>query len=278
MRKLLIGLAAIVVVVGVGLYFVYSSLDSIAEAAIEQVGSDLTQTAVRVGGVRIDLGGGAARIGNLSVANPDGFTSDHALQVADISVALDLDNLSTDLITIKEVSVDNPQVTYEFGASGSNYDAIREALASAKGGGGGEPAADTPKIVIENLYIRNGTVEMVAPGGVGASAGLQQIHLTGIGRDGGGATAEQVGQVILTALLSGVTGTLDTLDPAQLSRLVNAGLGEAGGLIEDAGTGVGAAVEDVVGDTVGGVAEDVVGGAGEAAEGAGEAIRGLFGE
>ena len=272
MRKLLIGLAAIVVVVGVGLYFVYSSLDSIAEAAIEQVGSDLTQTAVRVGGVRIDLGGGAARIGNLSVANPDGFTADNALQVADISVALDLDNLSTDLITIKEVSVDNPQVTYEFGPSGSNYDAIRKALASAKGdgNGGGEPAADTPKIVIENLYIRNGNVEMVAPGGVGASAGLREIHLTGIGRDGGGATAEQVGQVILTALLSGVTGTLDTLDPAQLSRLVNAGLGEAGGLLEDAGTGVGTAVEDIVGGT----AE----GAGEAAEGAGEAIRGLFGE
>ena len=263
MKKFLTALVILIALVGVGLYVALSSLDSIVAGLIEDTGSDLTKTNVDVGGVKIELTNGSAAITDFSIANPKGFESDNAFSVASASVALDVGNSTPDLVVIKEVAIDNPKIAYEFGPNGSNFDVLKKALDDATGGGATSgDGGNAPKIIIENLYIRNGEVDVIAPGGLDAAANLQDIHLTGIGRKSGGATAAEVGEQVLAELMSKVNLSVGQLDPAKLQEMLGAaGIDSvAGGAISLIGRdGIGTTTDDAISDVEG-------------------AIKGLFGD
>ena len=55
MKKLLIVLGVIIVLIAIAIYTVIGNLDAIAKNAIEHFGSEVTQTAVSVKKVHIDL-------------------------------------------------------------------------------------------------------------------------------------------------------------------------------------------------------------------------------
>ena len=74
MKKLLISLVVLTVIIVVGAYFLIGNLDNIVKAAIEKYGSEVTQTSVDVGGVKIGLSDGLGSISDLKVGNPKGFS------------------------------------------------------------------------------------------------------------------------------------------------------------------------------------------------------------
>ena len=150
------------------------------------------------------------------MGNPSGFQTDSAIALGEISVKLDTNSVTEQTIVVKEIAVTQPEVTYEVGQAGSNIDAIRrnvEAFAAAQGGGVGgtsggseQPASEDSgaerKLVIDDLYIRGGTVNVSASflQGETLSAVLPEIHLTDIGKGTGGATPQQVVELIVAAL------------------------------------------------------------------------------
>lgn len=209
-RSLGIGvLVLLVILVGTAIYVV-TSLDSLVASAIEQLGSQATETPVSVSAVDIDLKSGQASISELSVGNPAGFTAPHAFTLGGVSARIDLNSITQDPIVIEEIRVQSPRVVYEINKAGkSNIAALQDKL--ARSGGPGESTAQTdsgagPRLVIGRVVIDSGQIDarVAALPDKDLSAELPRIELTNIGEDQGGATAGQVAEQVTSALLAQV--------------------------------------------------------------------------
>ena len=283
-KKIGIALLVLIVLIGGGIYYVFSNLDELIKTAVEEAGTRATGVDVTLGRVNVDLTGGTGALGDLNVANPPGFKTDYVFNLGDVSVSLDLDSLQSNPIVIKEVVVAAPKVIYELGDGGSNVDVIQKNVEAftnqisggsggASGSGGGQDAAggDEIKVVINNLYIRDAEVSVSAGflGGEKLGTGLPEIHLTDIGKDSGGASPGEVAGQVIDELTKGIQGAVAGLNLEDLEKA-------AGQAVEEATK----AVEGVAGEAAKAV-EGVGGEAGNAAggvlEGATEGVKNLFG-
>ena len=250
-KLLLIGgglIVAVIVVLGGVAYYVWSNLDSIVKTAIEDVGSRATQTQVKLDGVKIQISttSGSGKLSGLTIANPKEFKTPSAFKLGEISLALDPGTVMSSTIVVKEVVIASPQVTYELANSGgSKVDAIRRNIDSfvkqyGGTGGGSQPAAKSDpasekKLIIENLYVRGGKVEVSATalGGKTVPANLPDIHLKDLGKSKGGATPAEIADQIIDAIGNNATKAvanlnLDALKGAAGQALQNLQPGTAG--------------------------------------------------
>jgi hypothetical protein len=227
-KKVLVGAAivAILALVG-GAWWFYHSLDSLVASAIRTFGPEITGVSIRLDSVKIEALDGRAALHGLVVGNPAGFKTDHALSLGEISMTLDLDSLTKDVIVIKQVSIVKPDVSYELGPGGSNLDAIQRNVdryvAQHRGGSSQRTERNGgKKLVIEDLYIKNATAHVSAAvmQSSGMSVPVPDLHLRDIGKRSGGATSGEVVKQVLGALTHSVTrtvasrglgGTIDTL-------------------------------------------------------------------
>lgn len=195
---IIVAILALIVaaIVGIGVY-IFMNLDAFVEQAIEEIGTDATGTRVAVGSVDIEIVQGTASINSFTVDNPSGFSSGDVFALDQISIALDTENTSEEVLTLREVVIDNPQVLYEFSEGGTNIDAIRSNIQDYQrrlgggAGGGGDSGGDDSKIIIDRLRFTGGTVLAIA-GGEQVSVDLPPLTLTDIGRASGGETAGQI--------------------------------------------------------------------------------------
>ncbi|WP_033067019.1 hypothetical protein [Thalassospira australica] len=280
MKKILIGLAAIIVLVVGGLIYVYANLDDIVKTTIEKAGTRVTLADVTVSGVSIEPTQNTAAIDGLVVGNPDGFDTDYAFSLGNISVRLDGSTLTSDTIRIIEVVVDSPSVIYELGNGSSNIATIQrnveafvQRVSGPTGAGGAdqEPADDVAgsegsgtKIIIDNVYVRNGDVGISAGvlQGKKLSASLPEIHLTDVGKDEGGATPAEVAGEILTAINASVFKAVSSLNVDGLLQGVgDLGKGVVGavGAVGGAASGGGTKLKDGA-DALGGAVKGLFGG------------------
>ncbi len=153
-------------------------------------------------------------------------------------------SLGRDTVVIKEVVIAAPRITYELGPNGSNIDAIRRNVESYMGAGAGAAAGqaqggDAPKdggeagtkLVIEDLYVLGGEVGVSATAleGKTLSAPLPDIHLTGIGRDKGGATPAEVLDRVIGAVGQAAGKAVASLG---LGKMLDAAKEQAAGATE----------------------------------------------
>lgn len=263
-RFLLIALVVLVVVIGVGFYVFISSLDSVVKAAVERIGSEATGTRVSLGEVEISPINGRGALRKFRMTNPQGFAEGDAFKFDEVSVTIDLMSVFSDPVVINEVVIAKPEITYALGKSSSNVDEIRKNAetyaGSDDGSGGGSSAGESGegrRFIIENLYLRDGTVAVSAPGisTETLSAPLPDIHLTDIGEDGRGATPAEVVSQALTAITGSVKQAAQSVDIDKLlqgagemaddaKKALEGAAGEAGGAAEDAGDAAKGAVDE----------------------------------
>ncbi len=269
MKKIaLYGGGAVAVIVVAVVLVVVLGLDDIVKAIVEKSGSDVTQVEVTLDEADVDILEGTAALSGLIVDNPPGFESDNAFTLGNITAKVDTSTIGKDALVINEIVVNRPEVTYEFGENGSNFDALQRNVAS-HGGGGSSDSSDSegPKVIIDHLYIRDGQVNVTAVplGGKTMGVSLPEIHLTDIGRDSeGGADPAEIAEVIMAAVTSEISGFVSGLDlssvvegietlPAELEKFA----GEAVTESVDAVAEEADAVTEGVGDAVGGIGDAV---------------------
>ncbi len=245
-----IGVAVIVLVaIAAGVaWYLFSNLDSIVKAAIERYGTAAAQAEVRVDKVSIALASGTATVSGLSVGNPKGFSEQHAVELASISVAIDPVSVTGDgPIVIKRIDVERPQVTYELDNNGtSNLTAIeKNATAYAGGGAASASSGNERKLVIDDLVIRGGRVGISQSMLKGRSldAPLPDIHLTDIGKRSGGATPAQVAGQVLAAISSAAT----KVGGSALAKSIGSAAGGAASAVTGAGQDVGDKIKGLFG-------------------------------
>lgn len=200
MKKALIAAVAIVIIIAVaGVWFV-TRLDQIVAGVIESEGSAATKTAVRVGGVSIDLRGARASLADLTIANPEGFGGT-AFDLGNFSIEIDPSSVTTDTIVLEEVIVSGARLDIIQRGGRNN---MRELLANLESGGD-EPAADSgqgKKLIIDRFVLAGASASVSAPDVDEArEIDIPTIELDGIGRATNGATGAQVAQQVLEPVI-----------------------------------------------------------------------------
>lgn len=243
---------------------------------VETGGTYAFGTETRVGGASLNLIGGSVGLADLRVKNPAGFTAEHAFEVADIAVDTDVGSLLSDTIRIEEIRIDQPVITLEMNASGTNLGALMDHLEKIAGK---EPKPDEPapegagkKMHVGRLTIDRAKVKLVQSVllKAGADIELPELTLEEVGNDVSMAELlEKILGLIMTAVAEAeIQGDLkDLLDgkiPADLKGELDGAvskvkkeldkLGEALG--DGLGEGVGDAVKEGLGGLLGGKKDD----------------------
>lgn len=236
MKKILIGLAVVLAIVTGAIFALMSNLGAVVETVVEGVGSRVTATAVTLGRADVAPAKGRASLEKLAVANPEGFRTPNAFTVGEIEVELDPASVADTVVVIRQIVVAAPQVTYEFGANGTNIDIIRknaEAFATALSSGSassqpaqgeqGEQGEPSAKVIIENLIMKDGqvTVHSGLLANNDLTAALPLIHLKDIGKASGGANAAQVAEIVIAALTKAATKAASGIDPNVLTDKID---------------------------------------------------------
>lgn len=266
MKKILIGLGVLVILVGVGVFVFLGQLNDIVRAAIEKVGSDMTQTNVELNEVDIELTTGKGALRGFKVTNPNGFSKDDAFKFGEVTIDIDLATIKSDPVIINELVIQSPEIFYEFLQDGnSNLQSLNDTVQSrSKKAESSEPKSEGPKIIIENLYLRDGTVSVRAPLlNEKLSVPMPDIHLTDIGKKEKGATAREVADQTMQAVLNGAK---NAVAKAQIN--VDQITGAAMEQINNATGDVQKKIEDATGSS----------GVGDIGKDAGSAIKGLLGK
>jgi uncharacterized protein involved in outer membrane biogenesis len=224
-RILLYGGGAVAVIVAAVAAFLIFGLGSALKTAVETIGSDATQTQVTLNEADVSLASASGALRGLVVGNPGGYATSHALRFDETRVTLDPASVTGDVIVIKEIVVQAPDVIYEMLDSGANnIDTIRanvDAYASRFGGAGGSAGGEAgageeggTRLIIENLYIRDGKVALSSNllQGQSLGAGLPEIHLTDIGKAEGGATPAAVVEQVMAAIARGAHQAVATIN------------------------------------------------------------------
>lgn len=212
MKRWALVLAIVLAVVAGGLYWLYTSLDFVVKATIEHFGPDIVGAPVRVGSVSLSAKDGRGMLRGVEIGNPPGYASPRALRAGTVAVGIDPSTLGSDVVVIRDILVDAPEITYELKGGTNNLEAIRRNIAAyversgGAAGGDGSSASRAPgrRYVIGRITLRNAKVTMTNPllKGGGLTFNLPDVDLRDVGKRSGGVTAAQAASIVTSALLA----------------------------------------------------------------------------
>ena len=199
---ILLLIALLIIGAGAGAWWLYASRDALIKRAIEHFGPDLTGVSVKVKAVKFEPVEGSGAISGLEVGNPPCFSTPRALTLGEIRLAFDPGTLRSDVVRIRELTIDSPNITYERGSKGDNLTTIQKHIESrlpkSKGGEGGK-SSDAPqrKFIVDRVVVKNGKVNY----GGAVSVGMPDIQLRDLGKKTNGATAAELVDEVWTQMM-----------------------------------------------------------------------------
>lgn len=194
MKKVFDALVIIIVVGIAGLVILSFSLNGIVKSQIEDVGSQMLNTTVKVDNASVSVLDGEGTIKGITIQNPKGFSDHPAVQLKQISLKIDLSSLLSDTVIVNDIQIKQPEVYFEQKMSGSNLNTLKNNL-----GGGSESGLN---MIVDHLLVEQGQVTLTTDigGKKTAKAQFDRFELSGIGRKGNN-TMEQTMRQILEPIL-----------------------------------------------------------------------------
>lgn len=196
-KKLLLTLLLLIIVIAAGVYFYYGA---ILTRGIENVGSRVLGTQVKVASASLLPLSGTANINGLTIANPEGWVEEHVFRLGDLDVELDIDSIFSDVIIINSIVIRQPRITYETKITNDN---IRDLMANISGSGSSEntneAGASAKQIVIRDFQLLEPTVHVVSAIDI-APLVLPDLHLRNIGEQSNAVTIADASRQILSAI------------------------------------------------------------------------------
>jgi hypothetical protein len=194
LRTVIIGIAILLVLAAGGaLWWLYASRDALIKRAIERYGPELTGVGVKVRAVKLEPVDGRGAISGIELGNPKGFSAPHSVTLGEIRLAVDPGTLTSNVVHVREISLEAPSITYERGAQGDNLSAIQKHIESRlpkSKGGTGEAKEPSPerKFIIDRVRVRGAKVDYAGM----ATVDLPEIQLRDLGKKTNGATAAEI--------------------------------------------------------------------------------------
>ena len=230
MKKGILAAIAVILLLFIGgIAYIYSSIGSVISDTIAQEGSAITQTKVSVGVSEYSTTSGLATLSQIQVANPAGFKSALALNVGQIDLWIEPESLSTDVIRVKSLILQAPEITYEIVDRTDNLRALKyqieETIKQTQNQTGEK------RLLLERIQIKNGVVIVKSDDLSGArrTAQLGPITLNNIGLGQGGVSAAELAHLLTLEILRETTiAALNTDLPLsdQARNILNGALDE----------------------------------------------------
>jgi hypothetical protein len=228
MKRIALAVLAVGAALAIGLV-VYSlrSLDARVARAIEEEGSRIVGTRVRVDSVDIELAAGKGTIHGLRVANPEGYSSEDAISLSAIELAIDVRSIRAQPVRVTRATVGDAVVRFELREDGgSNIEQFRRHISAGSGRAEPEPGGEPHRFAIAEFAFAGGEIFVVRPD----KPTPERVHLPDLAlRDLGGeqgATGGEIGKEIARAFTKRVIAATAS---HQVGRAVEKELGEAAG-------------------------------------------------
>ncbi|MEX1011479.1 MAG: hypothetical protein WDZ29_05395 [Balneolaceae bacterium] len=172
-------------------------LNTIVKSGIEDIGTEMTGTAVTVDRVMISPFSGKGRITGFRVANPEGFDYDYAFEVDDFTIELKVLSVFSDEILVNEIVISTPAIVMEQKLNGNNIHSILGNIQSVSAG-----ETSDKRIIIDRFLLTDGSVDMFLDIGGDRSlhAEIARIEMNDLGRGGGQEALENIIQEIAEQL------------------------------------------------------------------------------
>ena len=187
---------------------------------------------------------GSFELKNLYVGNPENYSTNMPMfAVEDIQVSLDIPSLFSDVIIIRKIQIDRPQVSYEVKNGKSNFDVLKERLAENQKKKPPKKDKDSPekKVIIDELQLNKAEVTCNSTWTLGQTITfpIPSMTIRDIGKKDGGAT-------FADATIEFVGGLGNTV--INTGKAIGDGIGDAakaiGEGVKDAGKAIGNGVKD----------------------------------
>lgn len=244
-RNILISLVLFLLILGGGAYFY---LDSLVTSGIAVVGSRVLGTSVEVDSALVSPLTGSGSISGLRIANVEGFDSEYAFQLQEVSVELDIGTVFSDVVVVNSVVISEPQITYERTLRRDNIRALMDNIST--GGVDSSTATESEsarRIVIREFLMADSQLNLVAAS-IEAPVALPDIALSNIGEESNAATVAEAMRQILSAVSQSILNT----DPPVLDMIRENVENRLQEQVEEVESAVDDAVEDI-GDRLRGI-------------------------
>ena len=188
----------------------------VAKTVANRTVPQYTGTDFRLGEFGFNYYTGNVRVGDVWLANPEGFSPNDALKLGVFKIDLDMASLMEDTIIIHEITLRDVFVSYVSKDGVKNFDVIAENAKSATAGEGGETGEEAPqpaegeeeeggeespqkKVIIDKIEIAGVTVRYDP---IPVPLSLPTITLRDIGRESGGVSWDVAWLEIYESLLN----------------------------------------------------------------------------
>ncbi len=237
MKKVLYGLAVVVILVVVGIIVLVSGSGDIIKAGVERYGPGITGGNVTLESADVSIFGGSLSLENLVIGNPSGFETPNAFTLGEIAVTMDMDSLGSSEIHINDILIDSPEITYELTEGQSNIEALQRNIEQSIGVAAEDDEEGTVSLIIDNLVIRNAKLNVTISAIESASTEvtLPDINVSNIGQPGDPVSPGEAATIVMTALTGAIAQAIAT---DQIQGLINSAFGDGDGIIENVGEGL----------------------------------------
>lgn len=203
----IIGLLALLII-ALGIFLVAGS-GALLEAAIERYGSQYLGAPVEVEEADVSIGDQTAAVRGLVIQNPPGFEGPPAFRLGNVAMSLNMDQTSSELISLREVTIDGAEVAALVKGRQSNLQALLDHLNEQLGPDEEEPEDESEvKLIIDRLDFTNAKASVDSDVLGQTAVDIPDVHLTDIGRNSNGATIAEVLKQVLEPVVRSVTRAL----------------------------------------------------------------------
>lgn len=226
----IIAVLVVLLIVGiVGVVFLgLSQIDRIAKEAIERGGTYAMQVDTTVETVDVNLTAGTATMNGLNIANPNGFDTDHFINLGDSSASVNIETINSDTIVMPEITLSGIDVILDKGGNPSNYNTILNSLKRFESKEEATPDSAQPgkKLVIDRLLLENINIRVANMPGLSLAVGdvavnIPEIELRDVGKEKSMTTSEVINLVVKTVLAAAVEAGGGIIPGDVLSELGN---------------------------------------------------------
>ena len=208
MKKIGIVILVLLLMIGAGAYLFLGNLDGLVESTIEEVGTELAGSEVALDDVQLDLASGSASLLGLTIANPEGYSSDHALALKRVTVAIDPASLAKPVLRLNEVVVRGARLNVEQQGNRSNLSDLLDQLQKDDNaaGEGTESAGDSTdvRLFLKRFVFANTRATLLSEESGKQVIKVPDVKRNNVGDPEQGLSPEQLGDALLEAVLEEV--------------------------------------------------------------------------
>ncbi|MGI1679267.1 MAG: AsmA family protein [Cellvibrionaceae bacterium] len=151
-------------------YYGYQNSGALIKDAVEKYGSEAIGTQVSLNTAKLNFDkdmNSSLKLSGLTVANPSGFSSDHALQLNEISVQLQPKSQTKELVIIDKILMSGAHIiAEEKNLNTTNLTTLADNLSqessSTSQTSTNSSSSATPNLIVKSFEFNNATVDLIS--------------------------------------------------------------------------------------------------------------------